>query len=88
MITSEDIERFRQMEKDAPKKLVVIEIQQFFKIEIPADVDPKEFVDTDECRQICADKILDQTVDLVVESVGTEKDKNGIWNIWSLFTLL
>ena len=81
MITAEDIERFRQMEEDAPKKLVVIETQQFFEIEIPADIDPEEFVNSDECRQICAGKILDQTTDLIVERVGTEKDENGVWNV-------
>lgn len=58
MITSEDIERFRQMEADSPKKLLVIDTQQFFEIEIPADLDPDDFLNSDECRQICADRIL------------------------------
>jgi len=69
MITGEDIERFRQMEEDAPKKLLVIDTQQFFEIEIPADIDPEEFLDSDECRQICADRILDQTTDLNIDRV-------------------
>ena len=67
VITIEDMNRFREMEEDTPKKLLVIDTMQFFEIEIPEDMDAEEFVNSEECRKICADKILDQTTDLKFE---------------------
>lgn len=78
MITQEDIDRFHQMKEDAPKKLIVIDTQQYFEIEIPDDIDPEEFINTNECRKICAERILDQTTDLNVDRIMT-MDKNGEW---------
>lgn len=81
MITAEDIQRFKEMEEDTPKKLVVIDTGQFFEIEVPADIDTEEFLDSEECRKICADKILDQTTDLIIDRVLTDQNENGIWNV-------
>ena len=69
VITVEDMDRFKEMQDETPKQLVVIDTIQFFEIEIPADMNPNEFVDTDECRKLCADKILSQTTDLRFENV-------------------
>ena len=80
MITAEDIERFRQMEEDSPKKLLVIDVMQFFEIEIPADINEADFIESEKCRKICADKILDQTIDLSIDRIATTKDKDGIWD--------
>ena len=79
MITAEDIERFRQMEETTPKKLVVVETQQYFEIEIPADMDADEFVQSAECRTICAEKISSGLTDLMVDRVLTKQDVQGLW---------
>ena len=69
MITQEDIDRFRQMQEDQPKKTVVIETVQFFEIEIPADIDAQTFVDSQVCRDECADLIKNGTTDLTIERI-------------------
>lgn len=79
MITQEDIERFRQMEEDAPKQLLFIDTQQLFEIEIPADMNAEEFLNSDECREICADRIKDQTTDLNLDRVATTMT-DGVWD--------
>lgn len=56
------------------KKLIVIETAQFFEIEVPADTDEKVYVESDECRNICADKIACGMTDLTVERVLTRYD--------------
>lgn len=67
MITQEDINRFNEMQESVPKQLLLIDTMQFFEIEIPEDQDPQKFVDSDICRQICADKILSGVTDLRLE---------------------
>ena len=67
MITQEDIDRFEAMQEATPKQLLIIDTMQFFEIEIPADQDPENFIDSDICRQICADKILGGMTDLKLE---------------------
>lgn len=72
MITQEDIEAFRETKKD--KKLVVVETMQFFEFEIPIDQDPEEFIDSDECRNECAARIINQTTDLSLDRVYMNYD--------------
>lgn len=69
MITGEDIQRLEEEQNNQPKKLVVIDTMQFFEIEIPEDVDAEEFLNSDECRQECADRILNQTTDLKLDRI-------------------
>ena len=69
MITGEDIQRLEDEAAKVSKKLLIIETQQFFEIEVPQDIDPEEFVFTDECKQECANKILSGLTDLTVEDV-------------------
>ena len=62
----------RRLEDEAAKvgkKLLVIETQQFFEIEVPMDTDPEEYLLTDECKQACADKIISGTTDLTIEDI-------------------
>ena len=79
MLTQEDIDRFREMEESSPKQLLVIDTQQFFEIEIPADMNAEEFLNSDECREICADRIKDQTTDLNLDRVATTMT-DGVWD--------
>ncbi|AWY09369.1 hypothetical protein vBRpoPV13_12 [Ruegeria phage vB_RpoP-V13] len=80
MITGEDIERCKEEAANAAgTKLMVIDTMQFFEIEIPADMDEDEFLNSDECRKECADRILNQTTDLQIDRVIDEKDENGEW---------
>lgn len=79
MITGDDIRRLEEEAAEVGTKLVVIDTQQFFEIEIPADVDPETFVNSEECRQECAARILNQTTDLTIDRVITEKDDGGAW---------
>lgn len=79
MITGEDIRRLEDEEKNQKTKLVVIDTMQFFEIEIAADVDAEAFVDSELCRQYCAQRILNQTIDLKIDRVGTEKDEDDNW---------
>lgn len=78
MITGDDIRRLEDEEKNQKSKIVVIETMQFFEIEIAADVDAEAFVNSELCRKECAERILNQTTDLKVERVLTEKH-NGEW---------
>jgi hypothetical protein len=78
MITGEDIERCKD-EKQG-RKLVVVDTMQFFEFEIPADMDPEEFVNSAECRAECAALILNQTTDLQIDRVCTTYDEvNETW---------
>ena len=79
MLTGEDIQRCFDEHDNTPKQLVVIETMQFFEIEIPADIDPEDFIQTAECREICAEKITSQMTDLEVQAVAKTKDANGNW---------
>lgn len=69
MITTEDIERFRQMQEDQPKKTVVIETMQLFEIEIPADIDAQTFVNSQVCRDECSELIKHGIVDLTIDRI-------------------
>ncbi|UAT28856.1 hypothetical protein PP753_gp17 [Dinoroseobacter phage vB_DshP-R7L] len=71
MITGDDIRRLEEEEAKKKKKLVIIDTMQFFEIEIPEDVDADAFVNSDLCRQVCADKILGGTTDLSIDRVLT-----------------
>lgn len=66
MLTVDQIEEW---EEKKGKILVVVETMQFFEIEIDADQDPETFIDSEECRKECADHILNQTTDLMLERV-------------------
>lgn len=77
MITSDDIQCLEDEANEKPTQLVVIETMQFFEIEISLDVDPEDYVASDECRAICADKITSGMTDLEVDRVLREKDGNG-----------
>lgn len=72
MITGEDIDRC--IEEKQGKKLVVIDTMQFFEFEIPADMDPEEFINSAECRAECAALILNQTTDLTIDRVYDHYD--------------
>ncbi len=81
MITQEDINRFEQMQEATPKKLVVIDTMQYFEIEIPTEIHSQEFVESKECRKICADKILSQMTDLNLHQVLDVYDpKTETWS--------
>lgn len=69
MLTGEDIRRLEEEEAAKPKKLLIIDTMQFFEIEIPVDLDAEHYVDSDECREICAEKILSQMTDLKLERI-------------------
>lgn len=79
MITGEDIERLEEEAAQVKTQLVVIDTQQFFEFEIPADMDPEEFVDSEYCRFESARRIINQTTDLTIDRVITEKDDDGEW---------
>ncbi|WHM52923.1 hypothetical protein [Sulfitobacter phage vB_SupP_AX] len=79
MITGDDIRRMEEEAAQQPTQLVVIDTMQFFEIEIPADVDAEDFVNSEECRKECAARILNQTTDLDIDRVLKEKDSNGEW---------
>ena len=72
MITGDDIRCLEEEAAKVGKKLLVIETQQFFEIEVPADMNTHEYVKTDECKKICADKIISGMTDLYVKRVYTE----------------
>lgn len=74
MLTREEIEEW-----ESKTKLLVVDTIQFFEIEIPADMDEKEYLNSEECRKQCADRILNQTTDLQIDRVIDEKDENGEW---------
>lgn len=76
MLTGEDIRRLEDEAAKVAKKLVVIDTMQFFEIEIPEDVDPETLLDSDECRQECADRILNQTTDLKLDRI-LRPNQNG-----------
>lgn len=78
MITEEDIRRCEEEKQGL--KLVVIDTQQFFEFEIPADMDPDEFLNSDTCRMECAMRIMNQTTDLTIDRVCTQYDEiNEQW---------
>ncbi|ANJ20670.1 hypothetical protein RDp07_gp10 [Roseobacter phage RD-1410Ws-07] len=79
MITGEDIERLEEEASQVKTQLVVIDTQQFFELEIPADMDPEEFINSEFCRFECAARIINQTTDLNIDRVITEKDDDGEW---------
>lgn len=76
MLTGEDIQRLEDEANKQPKKLLIIDTQQFFEIEIPEDVDAEWFLNSDECRQKCADRILNQTTDLKLDQI-LDPNQNG-----------
>lgn len=55
-------------------KLIVIDTQTFFELEIPADMDPEEFLNSEECRHRCVDNIMDFTTDIEIDRVLTVFD--------------
>lgn len=78
MITGEEIQNCEDEKQGV--KLVVVDTMQFFEFEIPAGQDPDDFINSDECRQECAARILNQTTDLNVDRVYTEYDSvNQEW---------
>lgn len=79
MITGDDIKRLEDEAKEVKSKLVVIDTMQFFEIEIAADLDAEEFINSELCRQECAERILNQTTDLKLDRVLKEKDEHGGW---------
>jgi len=79
MITGDDIRRLEEEAAAVKTQLIVIDTGQFFEIEIPADMDPETFVDSEECREECAARILNQTTDLIIDRVIKEKDDAGEW---------
>lgn len=79
MITGDDIRRLEEDAAKVGKKLIVIETQQFFEIEVPMDIDAEEFLLTDECKRQCADKILSGLTDLNVEDILYWDQTNEEW---------
>lgn len=78
MITGEDIQRCKDEKQGL--QLVVIDTQQFFEFEIPADQDPEDFLNSDSCRMECAMRIMNQTTDLNIDRVMTKYDEvNEEW---------
>ena len=53
-------------EEDKPKKMLYLTNSRFFKIEIPIDVDTDSYLDSNKCREICADLLTSKVVDLVI----------------------
>jgi hypothetical protein len=65
---------------DLKTKLLIIDTMQFFEIEVPADTDPETFINSEECRKECADRILNQTTDLCLDREPCiEQDSKGEW---------
>lgn len=60
-------------------KLLVIDTMQFFEFEVEDHIDSQEFLTSDECRNECAERILNCTTDLTLKQIATTKDANGIW---------
>jgi len=60
-------------------KLLIIDTMQHFEIEVEDDVDEKDFVESDECRTECAERIKNGTTDLILDQVSDSKDENGNW---------
>jgi len=69
MITGEDINRCYDEQEKVGKQLMVIDTMQYFEISIPKDIDPEEYLNSDECKQECAALILNQTTDLKIHRV-------------------
>jgi len=69
VITGDDIQRLEDDAAKVGKKLLIIETQQFFEIEVPQDINTEAFVLTNECKQECANKILSGLTDLTVEDI-------------------
>jgi len=79
MITEEDIQRCKDEKQGV--KLVVVDTMQFFEFEIPENMDPEEFVNSDACRVECAMRIMNQTNDLTIDRVCTQYDTvNEVWH--------
>jgi len=55
-----------------PTKVLIIDTLQFFEIEVPISVDPDLYIHSKECRKICAEAILSQTADLIIERIEGE----------------
>lgn len=77
MLTGEDIDRLHEDHAKVGKKLMVIETMQFFEIEIPTDIDPEEYLITQECRDICADKIKSGITDLEIDRMMYHNPDTG-----------
>ena len=76
MITGEDIQRCEDEKQGV--KLVVVDTQQFFEFEIPVHLDAENYINSAECRALCAALIL--TIDLVIDHICTEYDSvNKEW---------
>lgn len=60
-------------------KLLVIDTMQYFEIEVEDHIDPEDYIYSDECRAICADRIRNQTTDLDINQVAFTKDADGHW---------
>ena len=52
-----------------PVKRLIIDINRFFKIKIPAEADTHQYLSSSKCRQACADAITSQSTDLVLEGI-------------------
>lgn len=68
MITGDDIRRLRE-ESQEEKRTLVVDTLQFFEIEIPADKDPEEYVNSTECKLECAKQILDGDIELDLDHI-------------------
>ena len=61
-----------------PMKELVIDIDRFFRIKIPMDADPYDYIDTEKCRKICANSLLSQRTSLMLEYIEEPENLN-IW---------
>lgn len=50
-------------------KRLIIDTAQFFEIEIPEHIDPDWYINTQECRDECADRIKSGFTDLNLERI-------------------
>ena len=60
------------VKKSKQTKVLVIDTLEFFEIEVPIRVNPNSYLHSEECRKICAEAILSQTANLVIERIEGE----------------
>lgn len=74
MLTREEIEEW-----NGKTKLIVVDTMQFFEIEVPVDTDEEEYLQSQDCKDQCAELIRTGMTELNLERVLENKDASGYW---------
>ena len=69
MLTKDLFPREKKETVAKTTKMLIINTVQYFEIEVPIDADPYDYIDTEECRKICANSLLSQRTSLMLERV-------------------